>query len=140
MSEIALHHIALNCKDRLAQERFYTNHFGFRRVKVFNPGQPNEFVMLRAGQTCLELFSTPSNEFSGAGRRVGFKHMCFEVDDVASKLESMRGEVTVTWETEDRSDQMPGLTICFFKDPEGNFIELLRGWQDEESPPEISSP
>lgn len=28
----------------------------------------------------------------------------------------------------------PGLRGCFFKDPEGNILELMEGWQDEATP------
>jgi glyoxylase I family protein len=31
-------HVALNCRDIAAIERFYTRHFGFRRARVINLG------------------------------------------------------------------------------------------------------
>jgi len=42
-------HIALNCRDQVAQERFYGDLFGSERARVFNAGEPDEFVMLRLG-------------------------------------------------------------------------------------------
>jgi len=78
------HHLALNCRDVKAQGAFYARHFGFKRVRTFRAGRPDEFIMLRLGNACLELF--PAQE-GGPGRSdqaqaVGFKHLAFEVDDL----------------------------------------------------------
>ena len=27
--------------------------------------------------------------------------------------------------------------VCFFKDPEGNVLELMQGWQDQPDPPQM---
>ena len=71
-----IHHLAFNCRDREAQERFYTRHFGFRRSRVFNEGTPREFVMLRLGATCLELFGTEAGTASGTGgEQIGRAHV-----------------------------------------------------------------
>ena len=51
------HHLALNCHDRVAQEAFYAEHFGFHRARTLNIGKPDEFVMLRLGDAWLELFN-----------------------------------------------------------------------------------
>jgi len=129
----AIHHLALTCNDRLAQEKFYSRHFGYRRVRVFNAGRPNEFVMLRLGQSCLELFQA-SGAAAGASPRqpeTGFRHFCFQVPDVARKAEELKQDGIEPGPVVDCSDQVPGLKVCFFKDPEGNTIELMEGWQDD---------
>ena len=100
----AVQHIAFNCKDRIAQEKFYTQHFGCRRVRVFKAGQPDQFVMLRVGDVYLELF--------------------------------LNAHGTETGRIIDSGDQVPGLKVCFLRDPEGNVIELMEGWQDDPSPPQ----
>lgn len=51
-----IQHIAFNCRDLKAQEQFYVKHFGFHRCRTFNAGTPGEFLMLRLGSACLELF------------------------------------------------------------------------------------
>ena len=53
----AIQHISFNCRDLKAQEQFYTKHFGFRSSRVFNADTPEEFIILRLGAMCLELFS-----------------------------------------------------------------------------------
>ena len=81
----AVQHLALNCRDRLAQEKFYTEHFGFKRARVFNPGQPGEFVMLRLGSMCLEFFGVDDKQSTGGEQTVGFKHLAFEVPDLDAR-------------------------------------------------------
>ncbi len=132
-------HIALNCRDRLAQERFYTVHFGCRRARVFQAGRPDEFVMLRLGNALMELFQTRAKEADAAGgeQPVGFKHLCFEVRDIEAKAAQLHAAGVETGRVIDCSDQVPGLKVCFFKDPEGNVIELMEGWQDDPNPPRL---
>jgi hypothetical protein len=35
----------------------------------------------------------------------------------------------------DCSEIVPGMRVCFLTDPEGNIIELMEGWQDQEGLP-----
>ena len=131
---VTVQHLALNCRDRLAQERFYTRHFGFRRARVFRPGQPSEFVMLRLGSMCLELFGADGDTASGPGggeQRVGFKHLAFEVPDLETALAELRADGVTPDQIIEAGEHVPGLRICFFRDPEGNILELMQGWQDE---------
>jgi glyoxylase I family protein len=130
---IAAHHVAFHCRDRLAQERFYSEQFGFRRARVLNRGLPNEFVMLRLGSLCLEFFSTPpeAREESAGEQPVGFMHLAFEVPKLEPTIERLRSANIQPDPIIDCSDTVPGLRICFFRDPEGNIIELMEGWRDE---------
>lgn len=128
----AVHHIALNCRDRLAQERFYTELFGFRRARVFRRGEPGEFVMLRLGGCCLELFG--GGDGAGGEQKVGFKHLAFEVPRLEACLEKL-AELGVTADPIiDCGQIVAGLRIVFLRDPEGNILELMEGWQDEAQP------
>ena len=130
-------HIALNCRDRLGQEEFYTKHFGFRRARVFEAGKPGEFVMLRLGDTCMELFQAGADaaEASGGEQPVGFKHMCFEVPDLQAKVDELAAAGFEMGRIIDCDHQSPGLAVCFFKDPEGNVLELMQNWQDDPDVP-----
>jgi glyoxylase I family protein len=132
-------HIAFNCKDRIAQERFYTRHFGFRRVRVFNAGRPGEFVMTALGNVRIEFFESKNvgPDERGGERKVGFKHLCFEVDDVESKAAELEAAGVDIDPVIDCGDVVPGLYVCFFRDPEGNVIELMEGWEDQDNPPPL---
>ncbi len=128
-----VHHIALNCRDRKKQEAFYTRHFGFRRSRVFNEGTPNEFVMLRLGPTCVELFSAKEEDRtrSGGAQPVGFNHLAFEVADMEEATTRLRDDGIETDKIIDCSNVVEGLRVCFFDDPEGNRIELMQGYADQ---------
>jgi glyoxylase I family protein len=135
----ALQHIALNCRDRKAQEWFYSAHFGFTRARVFEAGRPDEFVMLKLGDLRLELFQCRDvpPDARGGEQPVGFKHLCFELPDVAAKADELRAVGLRPGPVIDCSHQVPGLKICFFEDPEGNRVELLEGWKDDPAPPAL---
>ena len=128
----ALQHLALNCHDRHAAERFYTEQFGFRRARVFNRDTPNEFVMLRLGSMCLELFGVKADAAARGGEQViGFKHLAFEVPDLDATIAKLQAAGIETDPIMDAGKHVPGLRVCFFRDPEGNILELMEGWQDE---------
>jgi len=129
----AVQHLALNCRDLRWQEAFFTKHFGFRRARVFSAGTPDEFIMLRLGSTCLELFQAgPAGRSARGGEQaVGFKHLAFEVPDIAAAVARLHADGFPTERIADCSDVVPGLRICFFSDPDGNRIELMQGWADQ---------
>ena len=129
----SVHHIALNCRDRAALEAFYTRHFGFRRARVFNAGTPNEFVMLRLGATCLELFQAKPGDVAqrGGEQTIGFKHLAFEVPDIEAAVRQLAADGVQVDKIIDCTALLPGLKVCFFNDPDGNRLELMQGWRDQ---------
>ena len=129
----AVQHIALNCRSHREQERFYTKHFGFRRSRVFNAGKPDEFIMLRLGSVCLELFSarTPPASEKGGEQPIGFKHLAFEVPDLEKAIAALKADGIATGVIIDCSSVVHGLRVCFFNDPDGNQLELMQGYQDQ---------
>jgi len=124
-------HIAFNCRDRDAQEAFYARHFGFQRARVFNAGTDGEFVMLRSGRTCLELFPTAPGEARGGEQGVGFKHVALEVADLPAAVAALNADGIETDPVIDCSGIAPGMRVCFFDDPEGNRLELIEGYRDD---------
>ena len=129
----SLQHLALNCHDRLASERFYTDFFGFRRARVFNRDLPGEFVMLRLGSMCLELFDMKADPAARGGEQaVGFKHLAFEVPEIDVTIAKLNAAGIETGGIIDAGKHVSGLRICFFKDPDGNILELMEGWTDEQ--------
>jgi glyoxylase I family protein len=128
-----MHHIAFNCRDRRALEVFYTKHFGFTRARVFNEGKPGEFVMLRRGPMCIELFDAkPKADGAGGEQEIGFKHIAFEVESIPDVVDALKADGVTPDPIIDAGAAVPGLTICFFRDPEGNIVELMHGWRDQE--------
>lgn len=131
----AFNHIALNCWDIAAQEAFYTKLFGFKRSRTFNRGKPDEFFMLKLGSMRLELFSSErekSAAMQGGEQPIGFKHLAFDVPKLEPILEALRAEGIEPEPIKDVGHVTPGCRIVFFRDPEGNILELLEGYRDEE--------
>lgn len=129
----ALQHIAFNCRDLEKQEAFYSKHFGFRRARVFNAGKKDEFIMLRLGTVCIELFNTPAEakNSSGGVQPVGFSHLALEVEDIQAMVNALEADGIQTEGIIDCSEHLDGLRVCFFHDPEGNRIEIMQGWKDQ---------
>ena len=130
----AFNHIAFNCHDLAKQEAFYTKHFGFKRSRTFNPGQPNEFFMLKLGSVRLELFPTDPTKTTGqkgGEQPVGFKHLAFDVPKLEPIIEGLKADGIEVGNIIDASKHVSGLRIVFFKDPEGNILELMEGYHDE---------
>jgi glyoxylase I family protein len=131
----AFNHIAFNCRELAAQEAFYTKHFGFKRSRTFNRGEPNEFFMLKLGAMRLELFQgrhadTPSSK--GFEQVVGFRHLALDVEKLEPIIEALRADGVEPDAIIDCKHVTPELRIVFFRDPEGNIIELMEGYRDEE--------
>jgi glyoxylase I family protein len=89
--------------------------------------------MLRLEDTCMELFQAGpgAREAAGGEQAVGFKHIAFEVPDVQAKADELAAAGFEMGRVIDCSHQSPGLAVCFFKDPEGNVLELMQCWQDD---------
>jgi glyoxylase I family protein len=128
-----VHHIAFRCADRNRQEAFYARHFGFKRARVFERGKPGEFIVLRSGSACIELFpASPADvKKRGAEQAVGFTHLALEVPDIEKAVKKLEADGVKTEGIVDCSGMCPGLKVCFFTDPDGNRIEVMQGWTDE---------
>ena len=134
-AEIAIHHVAFRCRDIAAQEAFYTKHFGFKRCRTFQRGQPGEFFLLKLGPVRLELFPSetlPAASEKGGEQSVGFRHLAFSVPSIDAFLAKLQPEGIAPDKIIDLGDTLPGLRVAFFRDPEGNIIELMENYRDEE--------
>jgi glyoxylase I family protein len=133
-SSFAINHVTFNCHDVAPQEAFFTKHFGFRRSRTFNAGKPDEFFMLKLGQVRLELCPTDSAKSvdqKGSEQIIGFKHLAFDVPKLEPVLEALRADDIETGPIIDVGQFIAGCRVAFFRDPEGNNIELLEGYRDE---------
>ena len=141
MTNATFSHVALNCRDPIAVERFYTDHLGFKRARVYAPG-PDEVAMIKSGNVYLELFRAKGERPSPAPERAGteypgWRHIAFLVDDLDAKLAEMGDDAKVTLGPLDMSEFIAGMRVCWIADPEGNIIELNHGYVDEDSPPPL---
>jgi glyoxylase I family protein len=138
MSAAAFHHIALNCRNPGALERFYTNHFNFRRARVVELGD-SRIVFLKSPLVYLELFAAgqtaglPAPEKDGPSYP-GIRHLAFKVDDVDAKLAAMGDDARITLGPLSFDDFIPGWRSAWLTDPEGNIVEISQGFIDQENP------
>ena len=100
MATSTFSHVGLTCKDPILIERFYTKYFGFKRVRVYVPG-PDQVVVIRSGALALEIFK--ANEESPIAAPLnsgyefpGYRHICFEVDDLEAKLKELGEDAKLT--------------------------------------------
>jgi glyoxylase I family protein len=134
-------HVALNCKDPIAIERFYAEHFGFKRARVYEPG-PNQVVVITSGNLSFELFpavgEAPTWPAGKAGPEYhGLRHIAFLVDDLDAKLAELGDRVKIDLGPLDMSQYIQGMRVAWVTDPEGNILELNQGYVDEENPPAL---
>jgi glyoxylase I family protein len=133
---IAFAHVALNCKDPLATELFYTRHFGFHRARVIPVGD-TQIVFIRCGGVCLELFQsqgpspTDCPQKDGPGY-TGVRHIAFQVENVDATLQAMGDDAQITLGPLSFDDFIPGWRTVWLTDPDGNIVEISQGFKDEE--------
>lgn len=135
-------HIALNCKDPIAVEKFYTKHFGFTRTRVIPLGEGNQIVFTRSGSMYLEIFSAQGDNLAPAPANdghafPGIRHIAFQVDNVDAKLAEMGADAKITLGPLSFDDFIPGWRTVWVSDPEGNIVEISQGYQDQANPPAL---
>jgi glyoxylase I family protein len=140
--------VALVSANPLATEAFYAKYFGFKRARVYLPGE-NQVTILRNTNTyiqifpafmprppCLDLVSTQSPYPGGGGAGPlypGVRKLAFLVGDVEQKLEEMGDAANITQSL--RPGLIPGSKVVWIADPSGNIIELIEGYYDDTNPP-----
>ena len=124
-------HVAITVKDIQKSIAFYRDLLGCE-VKGQLLLQDGNFriVYLRSGNAVIELF-----DFKEKGKELptenpdvdfGFKHICFAVEDVDSFTDSLKSN-GVEFLVEPKTASTTPLRLAFFKDPDGNKIEITSG-------------
>lgn len=147
-------HIALNCADPIATERYYTRHFGFRRARVIPLGNDDQIVFLKLDGTYLELFKAsgdapgaksdedgPGAEPEGDGPATrGVRHLAFQVPSVDDHLGAMGDDAVVSLGPLAFDDFIPGWRTVWLSDPDGAIVEVSQGYMDQDDPPPMVTP
>jgi glyoxylase I family protein len=135
------HHVSLNCRDPIAIEGFYTQHFGFKRARVVQLPDNRQIVFLKGPNVYFELFPSQgerpaSPDMSGEGLLYpGVRSISFMVDSVDAQLAAMGDAALITFGPLDFRDFIPGWRSVWLADPEGNVIQVTQGFVDQENPP-----
>jgi glyoxylase I family protein len=135
MPSMAFHHIAISCKDPVATERYYTQHFGFRRARVIPLGGDQQIVFLKSGGAYLELFQAEGTSAAPPATQDGphypaWRHIAFIVDDVDAKVAAMGRDAQVTLGPLGFDSFIPGWRTVWLSDPDGNIVEISQGYTD----------
>lgn len=118
MKITATHHVGLFTPNFEKMKTFYTETLGLPIAKTWT--EPN-IVFLAAGTTLIELIDKSDSELSDA-RPAGFDHFAFHVDSVDEVFaEVVAAGLTIVDEPRDFKD----VRIAFFRDPDGNLLELV---------------
>jgi glyoxylase I family protein len=115
------HHVAL-CTPHFATLRsFYVDTLGLAVVGGF-PGRT--ILFLDAGSTTIELIER--NEPTHPTRQ-GFTHVAFQVADIDRAVDELTAK-GITFHVLPKSfpEHQPSVRIAFFKDPDGNELELVQ--------------
>ncbi|MBT3310368.1 MAG: VOC family protein [Desulfobacteraceae bacterium] len=137
-----IHHTAISTGNMEKALKFYRDVLGFE--EVFKTGWESgtelfdkivglkdsaaKVVMLRAGNTHIELFeySSPEPKPGDPNRPVcdhGYTHICFDVVDIDSEYERLK-KAGMTFNAPPPPDLGVGIRAIYGRDPEGNVIEL----------------
>ena len=111
------HHIALRTPDFARAKAFYTEVLGLT-IKAEMPGR--DCVFIDIGGTTIELTGAKDQEPGAAG---AFAHLAFGVDDIDATFEELKAK-GVEFFIEPRDAGV--MRIAFFRDPDGNPLELFK--------------
>ena len=131
--EVTHHHVGISVPNAEESAAWYKKMFGFEEVLRMNQGGVNGMLVvhIKRANCYIELFqvagASPLPEYRrdpSADLRVhGFKHMAFQVPDVAAAIKELRAKgAEIAMEPVDT----PGIAFAFVRDNSGNTFELIQ--------------
>lgn len=116
------HHVALVTRDLSRLRDFYTETLGLPLVGEF---AGHDIVFLGLGETAIELIQQDDAE--GRQGETGWGHLALQASDVdeAHAALTARG-IAFHVAPMDFPPEAPAIRIAFFRDPDGNEIELAQ--------------
>lgn len=139
---LGMHHTAIATCDIKRLSDFYISLFGCEKLIedgwadapgldaiVGLSGSAARFMLLRAGNLCLELFqfSSPEPTPGDPDRPVskpGFTHICFAVRDIDAEYARLTA-AGMRFHTEPKDAGDRPFRATYGRDPDGNVVELL---------------
>ena len=115
------HHIALLTPNFDRLRAFYVDLLGFPVVGAY---RDRRIIFMEVGSIAIELIERPE---VSAGAPGGWGHLAFEVADIdATYTELARRGVPFHVLPKDFPDGAPVTRIAFFRDPDGNELQLVQ--------------
>lgn len=126
MAITGIGHTALLVRDMEASSRFYSQILGFNKAFSLADDEGKPWIeYFRIGNNqFIELFYRKDEPDNDHVRRVGYQHVCYEVDDIRKTEE----EIKSRGGTIDRPPKLgkDGNYQMWVVDPDGNRIELMQ--------------
>lgn len=115
------HHIALCTANFATLRSFYTEVLGLPQVGSFPGGKT---IFLKLGDTAIELIERADWSNSEPG---GWQHLALAVADLDAAHAELAGKgIAFHVAPKDVPPHDPSARIAFFKDPDGNILELFQ--------------
>ena len=116
------HHIAIICSDREKTLDFYMEKLGFSLIREVSRPQ-DILIVLQQGQIVLELFIRPNApDRVDNPEALGLRHLAFHVENIDEAVAWLNSRGVETEPV--REDKINGGRFTFFKDPDGQPLEL----------------
>jgi catechol 2,3-dioxygenase-like lactoylglutathione lyase family enzyme len=121
----SIDHVAVVAADVERAAKFYTDVLGFHETQRLETTHSGTIIFVALNGCQVELFGggTPTEPREGV-REVGYTHITLLVDDVDVEYTRLKG-LGVDFYM-DPTDVESGMRLAFFRDPDGNAIELLQ--------------
>jgi catechol 2,3-dioxygenase-like lactoylglutathione lyase family enzyme len=121
MNVTRAHHIALFTGNFDRLKRFYVEDLGLPQVGSFPGGKT---IFLQLGDTAVELIERADWQSSETG---GWQHLALEIDDLDAAYAELKAKgIAFHVEPKNVPADDPSVRIAFFKDPDGNILELFQ--------------
>jgi lactoylglutathione lyase len=115
------HHLALATADLERMRAFYVDTLGLPQVGVFPGGQT---IFIDAGSTTIELGAREGWQGTDTG---SWRHLAFEVEDVDATYAELTAQgISFRVTPKDVPADAPVCRVAFFRDPDGNDLELFQ--------------
>ncbi len=117
-------HVGIYARDSAALAEWYTRVLELKVVQKIERGEDRPPVVFLQGDTgvVVEILPTDTNETPRDLKAPGFTHLGIIVDDMDAEIERLAG---IGIDVSGIRSTSNGWTIGYFKDPEGNILELV---------------
>jgi catechol 2,3-dioxygenase-like lactoylglutathione lyase family enzyme len=127
---LQLHHVTLSANDVDLTAQWYVDYLGFNMTDRFSLTRPDgrQIDVIRIARPGLQLNISKfpgSMSLSRSTENQGWRHLAFEVEDVDRTYQQLRSQ-GVQFMAEPFTYDPPGYRVVFFRDPEGNILELYQ--------------
>lgn len=121
MQITAAHHVAVCTPNFAALCDFYIRTLGLKQVGKFDG---RNIIFVDAGSTTIEIIER--NEPMDPAQRQGWVHFAFEVKDIDACYQELTAKgIKFHIEPKLFPETNPAVKLAFFKDPDGNELELV---------------